>query len=120
MSWNDWNAHVLACRGVGAGGIFSQAGAVCAQSGFNVTAEQIKAIGSVFSGAAASVTIGDKKFMVLTKDDTSFQGRASGCPLTVFKTNTLFIVAVGKADANGGNLALDCEKVANMLKQSNL
>jgi len=132
MSWDAWNAHVMACRGIGSGGIYSRAGAVCAEQGHNLTVDQIKAIETAGKSASStSLMLADKKAMILKRDFVSepygdpdplpgFNGRSGNQAISVIFTKTLFLVAVAAPDAASGNMAVDLEKVGKMLLGSGL
>lgn len=72
-SWEDWNKHVLKCRGASGGGIFTHKGAVCAQQGIMISADQILNLNSCYEGTSNSIVFGEAKFMLLkTENDTLF------------------------------------------------
>jgi hypothetical protein len=68
-TWEDWNKHVLKCRGASSGGIFTQKGAVCAQHGAIIGADQILHIPDCYSGASNSIVFGEAKFMLLKSEN---------------------------------------------------
>lgn len=72
-SWEDWNKHVLKCRGASGGGIFTHKGAICAQQGTIIGADQILNLNSCYEATSNSIVFGESKFMLLkNENDTLF------------------------------------------------
>jgi hypothetical protein len=119
MSWADWFAHVKVSTGYAAGGIYTLAGACCHQEGVNVDASAVKAITESFKTGSA-LPIGGVRYQVLQKTDEFLQARKDGVPVSVYKTNTMYLVVIGKKDASPAALSASLGKAADTFKSSNL
>jgi hypothetical protein len=116
-NWEDWGVHVLACRGIESGGIYTQLGAVCTQHGIRIHAGEIEAIELFFKGkhTQGALELGGNKYLILNGDESIVQGRFDGKPMTICKTMQLFLIAVGTKDATPGMLSVDLDKIAKNL-----
>lgn len=119
-NWDDWALQVMGCRGVIAGGIYTQQGATCAEQGIRINPNEVETINQCFKKGGGSVELGGAKYIVLNKDTSQFQGRCEGRPLTVCKTNQLYVVVVGSKEAMPGILSVDADKVAKLLQAKGL
>eukprot|EP00475_Leptophrys_vorax_P025729 TRINITY_DN359_c0_g1_i1.p1 TRINITY_DN359_c0_g1~~TRINITY_DN359_c0_g1_i1.p1 ORF type:complete len:141 (+),score=39.35 TRINITY_DN359_c0_g1_i1:438-860(+) len=119
-TWDDWGLHLMACRGVVAGGIYTQLGATCTQMGIRLSPVEVESINQCFKKGAMSIAIGDNKYIVANRDDSQFQGRCEGRPLTVSKTAQLYVVVIGSKEATPGLLSVDADKIAKLLQAKGL
>jgi hypothetical protein len=119
-TWDDWAVHIMACRGVAAGGIYTQLGATCAELGVRLSPLEVESINQCFKKGAMSIEIGGLKYIVANRDDTQFQGRCEGRPITVCKTGQLYVVVLGTKEATPGLLSVDADKIAKLLQAKGL
>jgi hypothetical protein len=119
MSWADWFAHVKVANGYASGGIYTFQGACCHQEGVNVNAQTVQAITESFKTGSA-LPIGNVRYQVLQRTDEFLQARKDGVPVCVYKTNTMYLVVIGKKDASPAALSASLGKAADTFKSSNL
>ncbi len=114
--------HVLACRGIEAGGIYTHLGAVCTQHGVRIHAGEIEAVDLFFKGkhTQGAIELGGNKFLILNGDASIVQGRFEGKPMTICRTAQLFVIAIGTKEATPGSLSVDLDKVAKNLMAKGL
>jgi hypothetical protein len=119
MSWADWFAHVKIASGYAAGGIYTFAGACCYQEGANIDPATVQAITESFKTGSA-LSVGGVRYQVLQKSDEFLQARKDGVPVSVYKTNTMYLVVIGKKDSSPAALSASLGKAADTFKSANL
>jgi hypothetical protein len=120
--WDQWGLQVLSCRGIEAGGIYTQQGAVCTQAGVRIHAGEIDAVDQFFKGKReqGALELGGNKYLILNGDASILQGRFEGKPMTICKTAQLFVIALGSKEATPGILSVDVDRVAKSLQSKGL
>lgn len=132
---SGWDSYIVGEAGlmnrgpIESAGIFGINGATWAQHQINPTYEELLALAQLFSdpskGYAEGFSLGGKKYALLrVEDEEILHGRGktnqgtSPNPITIQKTKQALVVAVGKEDANGGQVSMAVGSIGDHLARS--
>lgn len=132
---SGWDSYITGASGlmnrgpIERAGIFGINGATWAQHEINPTYEELLAVTSLFTspdkGYSEGFSLGGKKFALLRIDDEEIlHGRgktsAGNTPnaITVQKTKQALVVAIGKEDANGGQVSMAVSTIGDHLARA--
>jgi len=129
---SGWDSYITGASGllnrgpIEKAGIFGINGATWAQHEINPTYEELLAVNDLFAspdkGYSEGFSLGGKKFALLRIDDeVILHGRgktvSGNTPnaITVQKTKQALVVAIGKEDANGGQVSMAVSTIGDHL-----
>jgi hypothetical protein len=131
---SGWEAYITGSTGlmnrgpIEKAGIFGHNGVAWAQHEINPSIDEITAINNLFSDAspayAEGFTIGGKKFALVRVEEDMLHGKgktsSGNTPnaITIQKTVQSLVVAIGKEDANGGQVSVAVGAIGDYLKQT--
>merc|ERR1712113_453672 len=130
MAWQGYVDNLKAHYpdGIAACGVFGQNGSTCAQSGMDHASANYTEITAVFnlftdpsSGYSNGFHLNGEKYALLRTDDSTLYGKGKSGdeqPVTIMKTTTLLIIAIGVGGSQAGSLNKAVGKVGDYLVES--
>jgi len=132
---SGWDSYITGASGlmnrgpIEKAGIFGLNGATWAQHEINPTYEELLAVVSLFGspdkGYSEGFSLGGKKFALLRVDDEEIlhgrgktqQGNSPNA-ITIQKTKQALVCAIGKEDANGGQVSMAVSTIGDYLARA--
>ena len=130
-----WESYITGPSGlmnrgpIESAGIFGTNGSTWSQSGINPTYEELLALANLYAnpaiGYSEGFTLGGKKYaLIRIDDDEIIHGRGKTAagntpnPITIMKTTQALVVAIGKEDANGGQVSMAVTVIGDYLQKA--
>jgi len=133
---SGWEAYITGSTGlmnrgpIEKAGIFGHNGATWAQHEINPSVQELTVLNSLFedasSGYAEGFSLGGKKFALVRLDDDAGMIHGKGKTtsgntpnaISIQKTGQSLVIAIGKEEANGGQVSIAVGAIGDYLKQS--